>query len=460
MNNITQYLLPKQIDLVEFLLRMQNKYRALVIDDDPIIRDSFPSLLDANWSCTAMEAPAGRSPLGYHCIFVDMHFGKVTADAIGLRYIKNLAELYPHAEVIAMSGDLSLSLMEKAISEGAKKFIAKPISKAELKHLLSKVEAQWSFKFADLGHSKNSYVKWIGKSEVSQKIKAQIASLKSENGPILVEGETGSGKEVATQLLHQQEGVRPFVAVNIAGISENLFESEMFGHVKGAFTGADQNKVGLIEAAGGGDLFLDEIEALSPVNQVKLLRFLESFEVKKVGSKDITKVNCRVIAASNVKLDELVKKNLFRADLLFRLKSQYVFLPPLRERTEDIKDLCEYFLDQMKPRYNKSFTAEAIDFLRTYHWPGNVRELKRVIEQVCLRAPLPVIRKEDLVFLNSTEESSDQNLSKGLVALLERYEKSLIEKSIRQTKNYEEAADLLKISRSSFYKKVKDYEIK
>jgi DNA-binding NtrC family response regulator len=439
---------------------MQNRYRILVIDDDPIVRDSFSDLLDESWTCTAMEAPSGRSPLGYHCIIIDMHFGEVTEEAAGLRYIKTLSELYPHAEIIAMSGDLSLSLMEKAISCGAKKFLAKPISQPELKHLLSKVKTQWSFKFAELSNLKNQSIKWVGSGDESKKIKLQIANLKSENGPILIEGETGTGKEVVTQLLHRQEGIRPLIAVNVAGISENLFESEMFGHIKGSFTGAEQNKVGLTEAAGGGDLFLDEIEALSQVNQVKLLRFLESFEVKKVGSKDTIKVNCRVIAASNVKLDELVRKNLFRADLLFRLKSQHIFLAPLRERSEDLKELCEFFLNQMKPRYNKFFTEEALDFLRTYHWPGNVRELKRVIEQVCLQAPLPAIRKDDLLFLKNQEDSSSEDdLSEGLMKLLEQYEKKIIEKSIKQTKNFEEACDLLKISRSSFYKKVKDYQI-
>lgn len=431
----------------------------LVIDDDPLVRDSFSSLVDEHWQCTTLEVPSGRSPLGYHCIIIDMHFGKVSNEAAGLRYIKTLSELYPHAEIIAMSGDLSLSLMEEAIAVGAKKFLAKPINSSELRHVLSKVEAHWSFKFAELSNSKNLRIKWIGTSEESKKIKLQIANLKSENGPILIEGETGVGKEVVTQLLHQQEGLRPLVAVNIAGISENLFESEMFGHVKGAFTGADQNKVGLIEAAGGGDLFLDEIEALSPVNQVKLLRFLESFEVKKVGSKDTIKVNCRVIAASNIKLEDLVKKNNFRADLLFRLKSQHIFISPLRDRVEDVKALSEFFLEQMRPRYNKALTDEALSFLKLYHWPGNVRELKRVIEQVCLKAPLPVIRKEDLLFMNQENIENELNLADGLVLLIEKYEKKIIEKSIKQTNSFEEACDLLKISRSSFYKKVKDYSI-
>src|SRR5690606_4821239 len=175
-----------------------------------------------------------------------------------------------------------------------------------------------------------------------------------------------------------QEGERPFIAVNMASLPDNLFESEMFGHMKGAFTGADQNKVGLCEAAHGGDLFLDEIEALSPAHQAKLLRFLESGEVRRIGAKETIQVDCRTISASNQNLEKMVRDGEFREDLYFRLCSHKILLPPLRQRKEDIAELSQYFLDLEKPRRNKSFSEDGLKALTEYHWPGNIRELRRV----------------------------------------------------------------------------------
>jgi DNA-binding NtrC family response regulator len=307
----------------------------------------------------------------------------------------------------------------------------------------------------------------VGTSEPSQKIKKRIAELRGETNPVLIEGETGCGKEVVARLLHEQEGERPFIAVNIASIPEHLFESEMFGHMKGAFTGADQNKIGLAEAAHGGDLFLDEIEALPLTQQVKLLRFLESGEIRRVGSKESSHVKTRVIIASNKPLDKMVASGEFREDLLYRLSSQKIKLPPLRERLEDLQDLAHHFLEAERPRRNKSFTEDGYAALKKYHWPGNVRELKRVCEQLSLTSPLPLIRAEDVAMWitpggaasNAAPSYTIIDFDRGLNLLVEDFEAHVIRSCLKQVKDVEEAGKVLKVSRSNLYKKIKDYKI-
>jgi DNA-binding NtrC family response regulator len=235
--------------------------------------------------------------------------------------------------------------------------------------------------------------------------------------------------------------------------------------VKGAFTGADQNKIGLAEAANGGDLFLDEIEAMPLTQQVKLLRFLETGEVRKVGAKEAVNVKTRVIVATNQKLEDLVQKNLFREDLLWRISGKKIVIPPLRERKEDIIELAEFFLAQEKPRRNKTLTPEAVTALSNYSWPGNIRELKRVTEQVSLMSPLPFIRGNDVTHL--LREEANQGLlnggqfdfTKGLAALTAEFEAIVLRAANQHFKDAEDAAQILQISKSTYYKKLKDYGI-
>ncbi|MFN8790043.1 MAG: sigma-54 interaction domain-containing protein, partial [Bdellovibrionales bacterium] len=303
-----------------------------------------------------------------------------------------------------------------------------------------------------------------GYSFVSLKHNTTLAQLKGEMTPVLIEGETGTGKEVVARILHEQEASRPFIAVNVAAIPENLFESEMFGHVKGAFTGADQNKVGLIEAAHGGDLFLDEIEEFPQNHQAKLLRFLESGEIRRVGAKDSIKVQTRVMAASNRPLATLVREGRFREDLYYRLASQKLQLPPLRSRPEDIQALANFFLEKQKPRRHKTLTEDGLTALRSYDWPGNVRELKRVCEQLALTSPLPLIRAEDVkswLKPSTTPESFGKlDLSLGLTRLTEQFEARLIADCLKNEPDVEKAAQQLQISKSNLYKKIKDYDLK
>ena len=444
-------------------------FHLLVIDDDPIIIDSIKLILPKQWKLSSSND--GRLPtstLNIHAAFVDMHLSKSLQVAEGLGLIKKILEQNSKVEIIAMSGDLSLELMETGIKAGATKFLAKPLMPDEVLSTLEKIEALWQIRSLE-SRGRGVTAQWRGHSAASEDVKRQIASLRGEPGPILIQGETGTGKEVVFRLLNNQEPIRPTVTVNIAAIPENLFESELFGHVKGAFTGADSMKIGLAEAAHGGDLLLDEIEAMPHSQQVKLLRFLETGEIRKIGAKEPTHIKTRVIVASNQNLSALVKEGKFREDLLFRISGKKIKLPPLRERREDIPELSQYFLSLQKPRSNKAFTPEALDVLKRYSWPGNIRELRRICEQLSLTSPLPIIRADDVMPIlqfhgdegasSSPSSALHYDYQAGLSTLLEKYESNLIQDLLHQESDIEKAAEILKISRSSLYQKIKTYNL-
>jgi DNA-binding NtrC family response regulator len=441
-------------------------FHLLVIDDDSLIIDSLRLILPKNWRMTSAQSAVHLdAKMIFHAAFVDMHLSPKSIQAEGPAVIQKISRENPKIEIVAMSGDLSMELMESCLANGARKFLAKPLMVDEVLSTLEKIEALWQMRSLESrghGHEK----KWVGSSTASERIRGQIASLRGEPGPILLEGDTGTGKEVVAQILNQQETGRSFVTVNVAGVTENLFESEMFGHVKGAFTGADSMKIGLAEAAQGGDLFLDEIEALSMPSQVKLLRFLENGEIRKVGAKESTQIKTRVIVATNQNLAALVKEGKFREDLLFRISGKKIQLPPLRDRTDDIAQLAPHFLDQHRPRTNKTLTPEGLRALQNYRWPGNVRELKRICEQLALTSPLPVLRSEDVLRILSNASSEQDPLasqsvdfSKGLPQLVEEFEAAVIQVLLKIEPDIDRAAETLKISRSSIYKKIKDYQI-
>lgn len=438
---------------------MNAHFSLLLVDDDFTVEDTLHLLLRKSaWRLVSVKTEAEiPQDTQFHAAFVDMHLTGDLQKAEGLGVLQRLRERDPLTELVAISGDLSLPLMENGLNAGAKKFLAKPLAGGEVTATLEKIEALWRMREIENRPGSQS-VQWIGRSRVSESLKSQIARLHGEKGPILIEGETGTGKEVVSRLLHQQDPTRPFIPVNVGAIPENLFESELFGHVKGAFTGADQMKIGLAEAASGGDLFLDEIEALPLTQQAKLLRFLESGEIRKVGGKDVTKPVVRVLVASNQNLETLVKEGKFRDDLLFRLKAKKIMLPPLRDRLEDLEELSQYFLSQEKPRSNKSFSPDAFSVMRGYRWPGNIRELKRVCEQLTLISPLPVIRGEDVRQLLGLEPRREPNLDPaGLQAQVEAFESELIQKTLKACGDVDSSAAKLKVSRSNLYKKIKYY---
>jgi DNA-binding NtrC family response regulator len=439
------------------------KWKVLIVDDDSLVSDSFSLILPDNWVLTVCHSIDQIPQEHFHAAFVDMHLTARENGPEGLKVVKNLSRKNPHLEIVAISGDLDRELMDKCLKAGATRFIAKPFKKEEIKSVLDKIEALCLLHEAVSRQSKKKY--WLGDSPTSLSLKKQIAQLQGEPGPILIEGESGTGKEILVQMLAEHTN-RPLVSVNVSAIPEALFESELFGHTKGAFTDADQNKMGLAEAANNGDLFLDEIESLTLPCQVKLLRFLETSEIRRIGSKDASHINVRVIIATNQNLEKLVEEGKFREDLLWRIKGKKIVLPPLRERKEDIPELAKFLLEQQKPRHNKAFSEDALKLLEHHTWPGNIRELKRIIEQACLISPLPFIRTEDIsnfIFVKpaSIKAPSTENLdlSPGLNKLVGDYEKLIIEQCLDLEKDIDKTASVLQISRSGLYKKIKDYNI-
>lgn len=443
-------------------MNSKQEFCLLFVDDDPLLHQSLKMIVPVHWRVISCQNPE-LVPYGqfFHLAMVDMHLTKNSKNPEGLEVIKKLVESQPLLEIVAASGDWSRDLMESALKAGAQKFLGKPWQVNEVHLILEKAEALWNLRHA--GQNKRKTV-WIGNSSASQELKRTISRIKGETTPVLIEGETGTGKEVVARILHEQEPTRPFIAINISAIPDHLFESEMFGHVKGAFTGADQNKMGLIEAAQGGDLFLDEIEEFPLIHQAKLLRFLESGEVRKVGAKESFKVQTRLIAASNKPVESLVKAGSFREDLFFRLASTRIQLTPLRQRLDDLNELSHFFLELQKPRQNKKWTEDGLEALLAYPWPGNARELKRLCEQLALTSPLPIIRAEDVkpwLSPRSTGPSmANIDYSLGLTQIVENFEKQILENYLKLEPDVEKAAVALQISKSNLYKKIKDYSIK
>ena len=444
---------------------MTELFNLLIAEDDQILATSIKLMVPAGFKVYITNNP-NQIPdhVFFHAAMIDMHlFSKVGERPDGPNVIAAVIKKNPQTEIISMSGDLNRDNMEAAIKAGAQRFLSKPLLAEEVSLILEKVLAYWQLRQFEFSNTSN--LQLIGKSENTEILRKKIARLKQEQSAVLIEGETGTGKEVVARILNQQEGKRPFVTVNCAAINENLFESEFFGHVKGAFTGADTNKLGLAEAAHGGDLFLDEIEALPLSQQAKLLRFLESGEVRKVGAKDAITVQTRIIAASNQPLQQLISEKKFREDLYFRLSSQKIELSPLRSRLEDVSEIAKFFIENEKPRRNKTLESDAIAALKTYSWPGNVRELKRVCEQLVLTSPLPMIRAQDVEHflkkspLTSSSDSTELSLHISLDEFLNLQEKKIITYVLKNTKDIDEAVIKLKVSKSSLYKKIKDYGI-
>ncbi len=284
------------------------------------------------------------------------------------------------------------------------------------------------------------------------------------DSPVLIQGESGTGKEVISKLIHQSSNRanEPFIKINCGAIPEDLLESELFGYVKGAFTGADhKGKPGLFETAHNGTLFLDEIGDMSLKLQTKLLRVLQDFEVTRLGSTKSTKVNVRIICATNLPLDELVKTGEFRNDLFYRINVIPISIPPLRERKRDIQPLIQQKLDQLATKYKfqKSISIEAVKKLEAYHWPGNIRELQNLIERLFVMTNEHIIMPDHLplYLIEDTEGGSKEKGNKSLKEQIEAFEKTVIRNSLKESANLREASAKLGINPSTLTRKCQRY---
>lgn len=337
-----------------------------------------------------LTAAAALERNTYDCILVDLDMPGLS----GIEVMARAKELSPDTEAIVLTGKSSLETAVAALRHGAFDYLTKPCKLSDLEHLLTKVadKRELTNKFRALKRRVESLegsARLVGESAGMAQVRKLIAKVAPTDSTVMIRGETGTGKELVARALHDQSlrSEMPFVAINCGALPESLIESELFGHRKGAFTGADEHRVGLFEVADGGTLFLDEIGELPKAMQAKLLRFLESGEIRRVGENDAFTVDVRVLCATHRQLEEMVADGDFREDLMFRINTFEIQLPPLRERPGDIPVLAAHLLKRFRPHARPDdalFTPAALRALTEHHWPGNVRELANSIEHAAI----------------------------------------------------------------------------
>ena len=441
--------------------------RILVVDDEPGIRKSLTGVLeDEGYSAEAAEngeaCLAALSEGGFELVMLDI--GVPVID--GMEVLSRIQKI-PSAErpvVVVISGHGSIEAAVKATKLGAFDFLEKPltfekvavVAKNALEHRRLMLEN------SRLKGDSDSRYRIIGDSVPMKALRQQLALMAGTDGRVLVFGESGTGKELVAHAIHQMSprASEPFVEVNCAAIPEELIESEMFGHSKGSFTSAHQDKIGKFQKADGGTLFLDEVGDMSLRTQAKVLRALEEQRFEPVGAAASVQVDVRVVAATNKNLDEEIQRGNFREDLFYRLNVIPFFVPPLRDRREDIPLLAEHFLREFTTAYGrkpKELTAEAYRLLAEYHWPGNVRELKNLIERIVILNPQVRVDARHIP-LNTLRRQSDRPAERfgSLQEVREAAEREYILKKLEETNgNVTRTAELLGLERSNLYRKMK-----
>ncbi len=365
-------------------------YSILVADDEAELRKHVVSILkergyQVDEACDGLEAAQMLAQKPYPLVLCDVKMPRMT----GPEFLKHVLENEYSTSVALITAHGNIRDAIDAIREGAFDYIEKPVNEELLLGLVEKAERAYNMiqkiTYSAPMLTSGDGSEAIGKSRSMKRVFSLVERLTRVNTSVLIRGENGTGKELVAKAIHYNSPRKdaPFVAVNCAAIPENLIESELFGHEKGAFTGADQRKIGKFQYAAKGTLFLDEIGDTSPATQVKLLRVLQEHAFTPVGSNREIKADVRIIAATNQDLEKLIKEGKFREDLYYRLNVMPIFLPPLRERKEDIPDLVHHFVDKFNQEHGSrilGITAEALQNLEGFHWPGNIRELENAIE--------------------------------------------------------------------------------
>ena len=453
---------------------MNRQINILLVDDEEPIREAMLLLLKAaDYRITAcasgQEALQTLANEQFDIIITDIFLPDIT----GIDILTKAKGLFPSLEVILITGHASAETAVRAMKEGAFDYITKPLNFEELRMILAKaVEKQRLL-------SENVYLKKqlrdkfefsniIGNSPAMQKVFSRITRVIKTDSTILILGESGTGKELIAKAIHSNGPRRdkPFIAVHCGAIPENLLESELFGHTKGSFTGAIRDKIGKFEAANHGTIFLDEIATLPMHLQIKLLRVLQEQEVERIGSNRQIKLDVRIISATNVNLEEEVKKGNFRDDLFYRLNVIPVTLPPLRERVEDILQLVRHFLAKYCKEMDRplmSIAKEVLMALEIYKWPGNVRELENVVERTVALTEGDQIALDDLP-TNITRAYSEQEemptriTSRGvdMVKVLSDIERKMIIDALSLADGVKaRAAALLNLNRTTLVEKMR-----
>ncbi len=440
--------------------------KILAIDDDRDFLSSVNDLLsfenyEIDTLSNPLEARAFLEMGQYDCVLLDVKMpGKD-----GLSLLKEFIRANPEIPVIMISGQSTLSIAVEAIKIGAYDFLEKG---ADLDRLLITLQNALERKNLFLERQVllkeiNEQFQMVGRSQALKKVFNEIDLIAPTEAKVLISGETGTGKELVARVIHlkSRRSAKPYIKVNCAAIPETLIESTFFGHVKGSFTGAVGDQQGKFEQADGGTLFLDEIGELPPQAQSKLLRVLESGEIEKIGSREVKKVDVRVIAATNKNLKKMVEQGKFREDLYHRLVVYQIEIPPLRKRVEDIPVLAQHFLQLFAEKYNKplvGFSPQAMDILKEQKWPGNVRMLANVIEKIAIVVEHSEITANDVFQALKIDDGSAEKESTEILSMekfLQYQEKAYLRKILKLTNgNKAKAARILEIDRATLWRKM------
>jgi len=445
--------------------------KILIVDDDKYLRKQIYWAFKKYYRL--LEAENGEEALKVmkknfvDLVLLDLHLPPQKDTPLeGIKVLKEIRKNYPEVVIIVITGDNEKKTALEAINLGAYDYFSKPFDLSEMKIILKRALYLQSLERENRRLSEELQEKYqfsnliIGKSKKIQEVFTLIRRVAQSNCNVLIRGESGTGKELVARAIHYNSSRKdkPFVPVNCAALPQDLLESELFGYERGAFTGATSQKPGKFEISSGGTIFLDEVADMSLSMQAKILRVIQERVFERVGGTKSIKVDIRIIAATNKDLEKAVKNNSFRDDLYYRLNVVSIYIPPLRERREDIPLLANFFLKKYAKENKKQingFSPEAMDSLMRYDWPGNVRELENIIEGAVVLGRSNLILREDL-FLTSSQEVSSEEASFPLM----EQEKRLIKRILNKTGgNQTKAAKLLGIHRNTLRRKIKKYNL-
>jgi two-component system nitrogen regulation response regulator NtrX len=451
--------------------------RVLIVDDEPNIRKTLEMIhRNAGWQAASADGGRGAMELLEAGTFDLVYLDLSMPERDGMDVLRDIRDRWPEQLVVILTGQGSIERAVEATRLGAFDFLEKDCGKDRI--LLTSKNALERRTLADENrHLKKRFSsrrEFLGASKAASEIMAQVARVAPTNGRVLILGESGAGKELIAQAIHDrsERSGGPFVKVNCAAIPQELIESELFGAVRGAYTGAHESRQGKFEAAHGGTLFLDEVGDMALPVQTKVLRALQDGEIEKVGSNRVSRVNVRVIAATNKDLSAEVRSGRFREDLFFRLNVVPIEVPPLRARGDDIELLARAFLEEYCAENNvppKAFDDEVVALLRRYPWPGNVRELRNQVERIVIMCPGDTVRVEDLSAelrdgapsVSRQASPGNQTVSSGYRGMplhdaRRRFERDMIVDALERSRwNVSRAAEDLGIERTNLHKKMK-----